>query len=216
MSSNIKRQPNPPVAELRLRPHARIRLFCFPYAGGSSQIFRNWSDSLSQEIEVCLLQLPGRGNRIQEPAHTGLDALVQDIFEGIIPYLSKPFAFFGHSMGGVFAPLVAEKTSIKGIIAYGAIGSNFLEYLVKTRKTIAEAYQLSPEESDDLVKDFCECAVYYFAESMTTAEASKKKTSCADYLSIFDLRSRGFSCCTDANAAVRYSTSICVGSAFSR
>jgi len=101
MSSNIKRQPNPPVAELRLRPHARIRLFCFPYAGGSSQIFRNWSDSLSQEIEVCLLQLPGRGNRIQEPAHTGLDALVQDIFEGIIPYLSKPFAFFGHSMGAL-------------------------------------------------------------------------------------------------------------------
>lgn len=105
---------------------------------------------------------------------------------------SNSIYIFGHSMGGVFAPLVAEKTPIRGIIAYGAIGSNFLEYLVKTRKTIAEAYQLSPEESDDLVKDFCECAVYYFADSMTTAEAAKKKASCADYLSIFDLRSRAY------------------------
>jgi pimeloyl-ACP methyl ester carboxylesterase len=105
---------------------------------------------------------------------------------------SNSVYIFGHSMGGVFAPLVAQKTSIKGIIAYGTIGSNFLEYLVKTRKTIAEAYQMNPEESDELVKDFCECAVYYFADSMTTAQATKKKASCGDYLGIFDLRARAY------------------------
>jgi surfactin synthase thioesterase subunit len=101
MSSNIKRQPNPLVAEPRPRRQARIRLFCFPYAGGSSLIYRNWPTNLSEEVEVYLLELPGRGNRIREPAHTRLDALVQDIFKVIIPYLSKPFAFFGHSMGAL-------------------------------------------------------------------------------------------------------------------
>jgi medium-chain acyl-[acyl-carrier-protein] hydrolase len=86
---------------IRPRPEARIRLFCFPYAGGSSQIFRNWPDNLSEEIEVCLLHLPGRGTRIHEPAHARLDALVDDVFKDIVPYLSKPFAFFGHSMGAL-------------------------------------------------------------------------------------------------------------------
>lgn len=101
MSNNSQWQPNPVVAKLRPRPQARIRLFCFPYAGGSSLIFRDWPDNLSEEVDVCLPQLPGRGNRIQEPAHTRLETLVQDISKAIIPYLNKPFAFFGHSMGAL-------------------------------------------------------------------------------------------------------------------
>jgi hypothetical protein len=95
-------------------------------------------------------------------------------------------------MGGVFAPLVAELTSIKGIIAYGTIGSNFIEYLAKTRRTIGEAYNMAPEETDQLVKDFCECAHYYFVEKMTSKEAADKKTICGEYMNLFDLRSRTY------------------------
>lgn len=98
----------------------------------------------------------------------------------------------GHSMGGVFAPLLAQKTSIKGIIAYGTIGSSFQEYLVKTRRTIAEAYDWTPVETDDYIKDYCECAGYYFVEHMSTEEASKKKEDCKEYLGIFDYRSRAY------------------------
>jgi pimeloyl-ACP methyl ester carboxylesterase len=105
---------------------------------------------------------------------------------------SNSVYIFGHSMGGVFAPLVAQQTPVKGVIAYGAIGSNFLEYLVKSRKTIAEAYEMNPEESDDLVKNFCECAVYYFADSLSGEEASKKNPACGELLSVFDLRSRAY------------------------
>jgi uncharacterized protein len=98
----------------------------------------------------------------------------------------------GHSMGGVMAPLVAMETPVKGIVAYGTIGSNFIEYLLKTRRTIGEAYNWSMEETDTYVKDACECASYYFIEKMTTAEAAKKKQICGDYLSVFDLRSRKY------------------------
>lgn len=98
----------------------------------------------------------------------------------------------GHSMGGVMAPLIAQKTNIKGIICYGTIGSNFLEYLNKTRRTIGEAYNWKPDEIDDYIKDYCECAGYYFVEKMTTAEAAKKNPVCKDYLGIFDYRSRAY------------------------
>ena len=95
-------------------------------------------------------------------------------------------------MGGVFAPLISKKTTIKGIISYGTIGSSFIEYLAKTRRTIAEAYAMTPEETDDLVKDFCECSAYYFVEKMTTEQAAEKKEVCKEYMGIFDLRSRRY------------------------
>lgn len=105
---------------------------------------------------------------------------------------SSNVVVIGHSMGGVFAPLIAQQTPIKGIIAYGTIGSNFIEYLAKTRRTIAEAYRMSPVETDDLIKDFCACAGYYFVEKMTTEQAAKRMPVCQEYLSIFDLRSRAY------------------------
>lgn len=104
----------------------------------------------------------------------------------------KDVFIIGHSMGGLMAPLIAAKTDIKGIIAYGTIGSNFMEYLMKTRRTIGEAYEWAPEETDEYVKDYCECAAYYFIDKMTTEEAARKKASCSDYLSVFDLRSRKY------------------------
>jgi pimeloyl-ACP methyl ester carboxylesterase len=98
----------------------------------------------------------------------------------------------GHSMGGVMAPLIAARTKVDGIVAYGTIGSNFMEYLAKTRRTIGEAYQWESDETDAYIKDFCECAAYYFINKMTTAEASRKNAECREYLPVFDLRSRKY------------------------
>jgi len=99
---------------------------------------------------------------------------------------------FGHSMGGVMAPIVAEQESVKGIIAYGTIGANFMEYLLKTRRTIGQALQMTPDSIDAYVKDYCQCAAYYFIENMTTDQAAAKKNICHDYLSVFDYRSRQY------------------------
>ena len=49
------------------RPNARIRLFCFPHAGGGTSAFRMWSEGLPSTVEVCPIQLPGREGRISEP-----------------------------------------------------------------------------------------------------------------------------------------------------
>lgn len=80
---------------------AALRLFCLPYAGGSSLIFRTWSDYLPPSVEVCAIELPGRGKQIQLPPYSKIEPLVDAIASVIHPYLDKPFAFFGHSMGGL-------------------------------------------------------------------------------------------------------------------
>lgn len=105
---------------------------------------------------------------------------------------SNQVYLFGHSMGGVIAPIVSTQTPVKGIIAYGTIGSNFIEYLNKTRRTIAQAYNMPPDSTDSYIKDYCECASYYFVEKMTTQEAAAKNSACKDYLSVFDYRSRTY------------------------
>ena len=101
MSTTIKRQGDRWFAYPRPNPQARLRLFCFPYAGGSALVYRNWPDLVPKDIEVCLLNLPGRGGRLAEEPHTRLLPLAEAVGEAIVPHLDKPFAFFGHSMGAL-------------------------------------------------------------------------------------------------------------------
>lgn len=87
------------LAYRRPNPHARLRLFCFPYAGGGASIFSAWFNHLPAQIEVCPVQLPGRGNRLKEVPCTRLARLVDLLAQALVPSFDKPFAFFGHSMG---------------------------------------------------------------------------------------------------------------------
>jgi medium-chain acyl-[acyl-carrier-protein] hydrolase len=80
---------------------ARLRLFCFPYAGGGAVIYRHWAESLPAEVEVCALQLPGRGSRMREPPLTRVTDIVRIVATELAPYLDRPFAFFGHSLGAL-------------------------------------------------------------------------------------------------------------------
>jgi medium-chain acyl-[acyl-carrier-protein] hydrolase len=82
-------------------PQSRLRLFCFPYAGGTAAVFRNWPRYLPSEIEVCAIQYPGRGSRLAEPLSEDVVDVMNRIYEDLQPFFQKPFAFFGHSMGAL-------------------------------------------------------------------------------------------------------------------
>jgi len=94
---------NPWVKCLNPSPSPTLRLFCFPYAGGGSAIFRPWLPQLPDPtaIEICTIQLPGREERFREPPLTCLATLVQTLSQELCPYLDVPFTFFGHSMGAL-------------------------------------------------------------------------------------------------------------------
>ncbi|MBV9231998.1 MAG: thioesterase [Chloroflexi bacterium] len=94
--------PNAPWV-MRSKPQPRLRLFCFPYAGGGASIFRLWSNKLPSEVEVCPVYLPGREIRLREPLFTRLSPLVETLSHALSPYMDIPFAFFGHSMGALIS-----------------------------------------------------------------------------------------------------------------
>ncbi len=94
----------------RARPAAEVRLICFPYAGGGSQVFSDWAADLPDWIELAAVQLPGRGSRLQEPAFLRMEAMADALVKGLLPWLSeKPFAFFGHCLGALVMHEVARR-----------------------------------------------------------------------------------------------------------
>lgn len=105
----IKSAMNPWFPFMKPASNACLRLFCFSYAGGSAMIYRSWPDFLSQTIEVCALQIPGRGARLQEKPFTQMQPLVDEVAEELSRWMDKPFVFFGHSMGATLGFEVARK-----------------------------------------------------------------------------------------------------------
>ncbi len=91
------------IAYHKPKPNASTRLFCFHPWGASASIYQQWSDALPPEIEVLPIQLPGRQRRLQEQPFTDFASLIEVLGDVLYPYLDKPFALFGHSMGGIIA-----------------------------------------------------------------------------------------------------------------
>lgn len=100
---------DPWIACPKPNPQARLRLFCLPCAGGTTSAYSTWSNNLPADVEVCLVQLPGRGSRLMEQPFTRFSSLIQTLMPILRPYLNIPFAFFGHSMGAVLGFEIARQ-----------------------------------------------------------------------------------------------------------
>ena len=87
------------------RPAAgsRCRLFCFPFAGGSAAAYRALAGALGPDIEVVAVELPGRGTRAREAPFFHLELLTTSVAQAIRPWLDRPFALLGHSLGALLA-----------------------------------------------------------------------------------------------------------------
>lgn len=94
----------------------KIKLFCLPYAGGASNIYNEWNTKLSKKIELCPIDLAGRGTRFTDKPYADLDEAVDDIFQIIKDDISEyDYAIFGHSMGALLAYELIQKILSHGI-----------------------------------------------------------------------------------------------------
>lgn len=87
----------------------KIKLFCFPYAGGSSVVYQQWNRFINGNIELVPVELAGRGRRINDPMYTTVEEAVDDIYGRIEHQLQGPYAFFGHSMGAMLSYELTHK-----------------------------------------------------------------------------------------------------------
>lgn len=78
-----------------------VKLFCFPFAGGAANTFIPWVEPLAAEdVELVLIQPPGRGSRFGEPPHTNMDSLIEELMQNSEFITSHvPYVLFGHSLG---------------------------------------------------------------------------------------------------------------------
>jgi surfactin synthase thioesterase subunit len=70
--------------------------------------FRPWIERFPANVEVCLVQLPGRETRMREVPYSLLNDLVADLARALDPLLDQPYALFGHSMGALIGFALAH------------------------------------------------------------------------------------------------------------
>lgn len=97
------------------RRNPRARLWCLPHAGGSASAYRDWPAALPEDVEVCAIQLPGREDRIAEPAFDDAAELADRLWEVLAAELDRPFSLFGHSMGALIAFELADRARTAGV-----------------------------------------------------------------------------------------------------
>lgn len=99
------------------RPHAPVRLLCFPFAGGGASAYARWQpelDARGASVDVLPVRLPGREGRSGEPRFTELTSLVEELDEELDEVLASPHLLYGHSMGALIAYALIRRRQERG------------------------------------------------------------------------------------------------------
>ncbi|MBN3932646.1 thioesterase [Streptomyces verrucosisporus] len=92
----------------------RVRLVCFPHAGGSASAFVPFARLLAPVCEVLSVQYPGRQDRRRQEPVPDVGRLAGTIAEEVTRHVPEPYAFFGHSMGAIVAYETARRLRAGG------------------------------------------------------------------------------------------------------
>ena len=90
---------------------------------------------------------------------------------------------FGHSMGGVIAPLLAEVKSPRGIITYGTVGKNWYDYMV-------DLYTIQPKHfgiSEAQIKENNKINLKFNDDLLVHKLSGKEMSEKKEYASQFNL-----------------------------
>lgn len=101
MSGDTARSCRPWFHVPRSVSRPRLRLFCFPHAGGAATLFHAWPAALPADVELFGAQLPGRSYRYAERPFVRMAPLLEALTPAIAPHLDVPYVLFGHSLGAL-------------------------------------------------------------------------------------------------------------------
>ena len=107
--------PNPWILRCKGNSHRRLQLYCFAHAGASGAAFLSWQTAFDPSIEICAVQLPGRGARLAETPRVSISGLLDDLAALIARQGDLPFALLGHSLGGLLAFELARRCQWQGL-----------------------------------------------------------------------------------------------------
>ena len=89
-----------------------------------------------------------------------------------LPFLDKDNLFiWGHSMGGIIAPIIAQNERVKGIMVYGTVFRPWSEFLLemhRVQKPLTDS--LSPAKTEDFIRLIQKVYYDFFVLKKTPAE----------------------------------------------
>ncbi len=88
----------------------------FPFAGASFYSYRAFVECAPNDIDILVLEAPGRGKRISENLISDLHLLVDDFYQQILEHIKnyETYYFFGHSLGAALAFFVMKSLVNRG------------------------------------------------------------------------------------------------------
>ncbi|WP_052281358.1 thioesterase II family protein [Nocardia vulneris] len=132
MSQRTLKQPSPWLQHVvsDARPGTAC-LVCVPPAGGAAGAYWTWTQWLPPQIDLLLVQPPGREDRYADPPEWTLDEVREQFTHALAALPEVPYHVLGHSMGSL-------------------IGTHIATWLAphrEVRRLIVSSYRPDPSES---------------------------------------------------------------------
>lgn len=146
--------------------------------------YGNVMGPLSKEYAIVRIDKPGMGDS-EGPIYSELlfdveqDAYLQAVrLAKTLPFVNKDkIAIVGHSMGGVFGPLVAEKEKVAGLAVSGTLVKTWMEYILENSRRQSLLAGAKPEDVDQQMIGVAAVGQHLFYEDMAPADIIAKYPS---------------------------------------